>query len=145
VSTLYIGLLNGILTLTVWTTVMLSLASFNFRILPILLAILIPVSILVSYRTIVLAKLMQQGKATIKLYSFDGFKWAFIASCIVWAINISSQVLAAGDPLQGASGWQVFEYILTIAIPTSLFVGLLGGVHGVLFYYVSLWQITANK
>ena len=140
-----IGLINGLLTLITWSVIGMSLASYWWGALPIILFILVPVSALVSYRTSALAQILLQGKATVSLYAIDGFKWAFIASCIFWGWSISSEVLAAGGPLLGANGWQVLEYIFTIAIPSSLVAGLIGSLHGVVFYYLNRWQITANN
>ncbi|WP_406608714.1 hypothetical protein [Agarivorans sp. JK6] len=141
----HIGLTNGIITLVVWLSTGMLLASEWWGVLPAMLFVLVPISVLVSYRSSVLAKFLIEGKATLKLYAIDGFKWAFIASVIFWFLSISSEVMAAGGPLLGANWWQVVKYILTISLPVSLVVGLIGSVHGVVFFYLNSWQITANK
>ena len=121
------------------------LASEWWGALPVILFVLVPISALVSYRSSVLAQLLIEGKATIKLYAIDGFKWAFVAAATFWLWSISSQVMAAGGPLLGANWWQVIKYIFTISLPISLIAGLIGSVHGVAFFYLNSWQITANK
>ncbi|WP_148059361.1 hypothetical protein [Sinobacterium caligoides] len=141
----HIGLTNGIITLVTWSSIGMLLASEWWGALPVMLFVLVPISALVSYRSSVLAKSLIEGKATVKLYAIDGFKWAFIAAVIFWLWSISSEVMAAGGPLLGANWWQVMKYIFTISLPASLVVGLIGSVHGVVFFYFNRWQITANK
>ncbi len=140
-----IGLINGIITLMFWSSLGMLLASEWWGALPVILFVLVPISALVSYRSSVLAQLLIEGKATIKLYAIDGFKWAFVAAATFWLWSISSQVMAAGGPLLGANWWQVIKYIFTISLPISLIAGLIGSVHGVAFFYLNSWQITANK
>ncbi|MCK8123903.1 hypothetical protein MTF66_02755 [Pseudoalteromonas sp. 2CM39R] len=133
------------ITLVFWSSLGMFLASEWWGALPVILFVLVPISALVSYRSSVLAKCLIEGNATVKLYAIDGFKWAFIASAIFWLWSISSQAMAAGGPLLGANWWQVMKYIFTISIPVSLIVGFIGGAHGVVFFYLNSWQITANK
>ncbi|WP_221074534.1 hypothetical protein [Agarivorans aestuarii] len=141
----HIAITNGIITLVVWSSIGILLASDWWGALPAMLFVLVPISTLVSYRSSFLAKSLIEGKATPKLYAIDGFKWAFIAAVIFWLWSISSEVMAAGSALLGANWWQVIKYIFTISLPVSLVVGLIGSVHGVVFFYLNSWQITANK
>ncbi|UCX05201.1 hypothetical protein [Shewanella glacialimarina] len=136
-----LGLINGLLTLSVWSIVGLILATNWFGVIPIFLFILIPTSALVSWRSTSLAPQLIKGSATLKLYAIDGFKWGVISGVVFWTWSISTQVLAAGDPLMGASFTQVVEYIFTISLPFTLLFGVSGLIHSIVFYYLNRWLV----
>jgi len=136
-----LGLINGLLILLTWSIVGLTLSTNWISVFPVILSILIPLAILVSWRSSVLAQCLINGNGTVKLYVYDGFKWGVISGVIFWTLSISTDVLAAGSALLGASFIQVLEYILKISVPFTLLFGVVGAIHSIVFYYFNRWLI----
>jgi len=136
-----LGLINGFITLLVWSLVGFVIAANWFGVLPIFLFILIPASALVAWRSTCLAPKLINGEATLKLYAQDGFKWGVITGLVFWTFSISTDVFAAGSALMGADFFQVLEYFFKISIPITLLLGVVGAIHSIVFYYFNHWLV----
>ena len=138
-----IGLINGILVLIFWSACGMLLATHWQGAFPVIVFILLPVSVLVAWRSFKMAILLQAGKVALKHYALDGFKYGFIVSCALWVCSISMQVWAAGNVLDNASFIQIVKFILLVSIPTSILAGIIGLLHAIGFYYLNRWQISS--
>ncbi|ELE1909087.1 hypothetical protein RC854_004146 [Vibrio vulnificus] len=141
-----ISTINSISTFTVWLIFGLLISSNWQGVLLSLLFVLLPISCLVFWRSYVLSELLLNGKASLKLYAFDGFKWGIIFGCVFFTFTISSEVMAAGSALMGASFNDIAFYVFMFAIPTTFVIGLVGMFHSMLFYGLnrSLSQLTST-
>ena len=136
-----IAIVNTICTFTFWLIVALGLLSNWENSLLTILMVLVPISLLVFWRSYVLNKI----SASLKGYAFDGFKWGGISSSILFSISISSEVMAAGSPLMGASANDIIFYVFMFAVPITFVVGLIGMIHSVVYYFFSHWLNTAEN
>ncbi len=139
-----IGIQNGSIVFIFWMGVgFLSVADWRLAI-PLFVVYLLPISLIVAWRSEKLATDLSEKLATLKTYAFEGFCVGF-SVCFVFIIwNAVNQAFAAGNILDGASSVDIVKYVVFFSLPISVLVGLLGVIHGMLFFLLNHRQLTLN-
>ncbi|MBS1984296.1 MAG: hypothetical protein JST16_08990 [Bdellovibrionales bacterium] len=141
-----VGRIDALLFFVVWSCVGAASATHPVGSLPIIIFLLVPASALVGWRGAASARLIFLGVASLRRAVAEGFSWGAGFVFFVWLWGASNAALAAGTVLDGLSP---FELEFWVAVATSLLPalgigGILGGMHGVAFFYLNRWLVRAN-
>ncbi len=138
-----IGIQNGSVVFIFWLGVGLFWVSDWHLAIPVFVAYLLPISLIVAWRSEKLATDLSKKLATMQAYALEGF-WVGFSVCIVfWFWNLTNQVFAAGNVLDGASSSDIIKYVLFFSLPVSVLVGLLGAIQGMLFFQLNSRQLAS--
>ncbi|HHX8306486.1 TPA: hypothetical protein ACVOZG_004641 [Vibrio diabolicus] len=138
-----IGIQNGSIVFIFWLGVGLFLVFDWHLAIPVFVAYLLPISLIVAWRSEKLVIDLSKKLATIRTYALEGF-WVGFSVCIVfWFWNLANQALAAGNVLDGASSSDIIKYVLFFSLPVSVLVGLLGAIQGMLFFHLNSRQLAS--
>ncbi|HAS7003359.1 hypothetical protein HJ205_23330 [Vibrio parahaemolyticus] len=138
-----IGIQNGSVVFIFWLGVGLFGVSDWHLAIPVFVAYLLPISLIVAWRSEKLATDLSKKLATMRTYALEGFWVVFFVCIVFWFWNLTNQVFAAGNVLDGASSSDIIKYVLFFSLPVSVLVGLLGAIQGMLFFHLNSRQLAS--
>lgn len=138
-----VGLIDGVVFLGFWSLIGLAQPSLQGEALLIVWVLLLIASVLVWWRGSVIASLFVEDRTSLVGHVLDGVKWGALTGLGILIWGVSSQVLAAGGPLDNASFFSVETaiYLLLMGAYLSATGAVLGGVHGAVFFYFNRWLL----
>ena len=141
-----VGLINAAFFFIVWSCIGALSAAQPIGSLPVIIFLLVPASALVGWRGAASVRHILGGTASLRRALSEGFVSGACLIFLVWLWGTANSAFAAGSAIDGLSPLQVeFWFVIAVTLLPALGLGgVLGAMHGVVFFYLNRWLVQAN-
>ncbi len=132
-----IGVVDGLVFMAVWGTVLVMVTPLQFWAVG--CASLLPVVLVVAALGRLQAIELKNEKLSLLQASVGGAKWGAIISAIFVAVVLAFDSHAAGGHLDGQPffSWATLQYIIVFGAPTIFMGSVAGAAHAAAFYFIN--------